>query len=162
MNQNLKLCHHMPWEHNSHFLPKKTQMLLSLEGLYKWRSHDGVYKLALQITWFIQSVQTDVFIKTGKTFLVPRSIWWNVHGHSDFLMQRQYDIMQSITNAWAAKTQAKAICFLKMLTVGLNYDMLAEHPGVFLDVALMAIKYMYILTVHIYASIYFTIIIRGI
>ena len=68
--------------------------------------------------------------------------------------------MQSITNAWGAKTQAKAICFLKMLTVGLNYNMLAEHPGVFLDVALMAINYMYILTVQasIY-KIYFAIII---
>ena len=50
-------------------------------------------------------------------------------------MRRQNDIMQSITNAWGAKTQAKAIRFFKMLTVGLNYNMLAEHPGVFLDVA---------------------------
>ena len=30
-----------------------------------------------------------------------------------------------------------------MLTVGLNYNTLADHPGVLLDVALMAIKYMY-------------------
>ena len=33
-----------------------------------------------------------------------------------------------------------------MLTVGLNYNILAENPGVLLDVALMAIKYMYLLT----------------
>ena len=33
-----------------------------------------------------------------------------------------------------------------MLTVGLNYNMLTENPGVLLDVALMAIKYMYLLT----------------